>query len=113
MRLLSIFDYFKIASSLILIVLMFYEERVPSVLITVVTITWAVLCITGLIGIILIFIVIGIATGAGGAQADCMSDGFVIFVFIIMPTCLSVFLSFLLRRHLHRKKNETVGDLQS
>jgi hypothetical protein len=51
-------------------------------------IPWAVLCVFGIIATIPALIVIGI--GAGAAQADWMSDAFIIGLVFLMPTILAV-----------------------
>ena len=51
-------------------------------------IPWAVLCSLGLLLTIPIVFVIGI--GAGAAQADWMSDGFIIGLVIVTPTILAM-----------------------
>jgi len=54
-------------------------------------IPWAVVCSMGLLLAVPIVLVIGI--GAGAAQADWMSDGFIICLVIGMPTVLAVIAS--------------------
>jgi hypothetical protein len=59
-------------------------------------IPWAVVCALGLLLIIPIVFVVGI--GAGAAQADWMSDGFIIGLVIMTPTVLAVIASALMSR---------------
>jgi hypothetical protein len=54
----------------------------------VVAIPWAALCIFGIVATIPIVILIGVA--AAGAQADWMSDAFVIGLTIVTPTILAM-----------------------
>jgi uncharacterized membrane protein YcjF (UPF0283 family) len=65
-------------------------------------IPWAILCILGIIATLPIFLLIGI--GAGAAQADWMSDGFIIVVCFVIPT----FLAILIAEFLKSRKNKAV-----
>ena len=77
--------------------------------ILVVGLIWLVLCIAGVL--LMIPVVLCVFSMADGAQADWMSDGFVVVVFFVMPTVLSVAFFELLRWWLVRRekrKMETV-----
>ena len=52
---------------------------------------WAILCALGLLAAIPVVFAIGI--GAGAAQADWMSDGFVIGLVFVLPTILAIGIS--------------------
>ncbi|MCH7229209.1 hypothetical protein, partial [Haloferula sp. A504] len=67
-------------------------------------IPWAVLCAMGLLLTIPIVFVIGI--GAGAAQADWMSDGFIIGLVIVTPTVLAVIVSAIANRRKARRPAE-------
>ena len=67
-------------------------------------IPWAVLCSMGLLLTIPVVLVIGI--GAGAAQADWMSDGFIIGLVIVTPTVLAVVVSAITNRKKARPPSE-------
>lgn len=58
-------------------------------------IPWAILCILGIVGTIPAIFVIGI--GAGAAQADRMSDEFIIGLVFVTPTVLAIAIAEFLR----------------
>lgn len=93
-----VFDCLKAVFCLALILMLCFEERVPESLVIAVAICWAALCIVGIILTLPLFFVIGM--GAGAAQADWMSDGFVIVVIIILPTGLSILWSVFLKKRI-------------
>lgn len=64
-------------------------------------IPWAVVCMFGIIATIPIVALIGF--GAGAAQADWMSDGFIIGLVIVTPTTLSLIASALLNWKMARQ----------
>lgn len=61
---------------------------------------WAVLCIFGIVATIPALIVIGI--GAGAAQADWMSDSFIIGLVFVTPTVLAIAIAELYRWWINR-----------
>lgn len=71
-------------------------------------IPWAAVCIVGIIATIPIVALIGI--GAGAAQADWMSDGFIIGLLIVTPTTLSLMASELMKRKKARQAAPSDGD---
>lgn len=74
--------------------------------ILVVGLIWLVLCMAGVLLMISVLLVIGV--GAGAAQADWMSDGFVVVVFFVMPTVVSVAFFELLRWWFVRRERRKV-----
>lgn len=66
-------------------------------------IPWAMLCIFGILATIPALFVVGI--GAGAAQADWMSDAFVIGLLFVTPTMLAVAISEFFRRRGQRRTN--------
>ena len=65
---------------------------------------WAILNFIGLLLLIPVIVVIGL--GAGAAQADWMSDGFVFVVCIAFPTLAACsFSEFSRRRHIRRSSS--------
>lgn len=96
----SVFDWIKVAFCFALILMLHYEEQIPEGSLIVVAICWSAICISGILLSLPLFLMIGI--GAGAAQADWMSDGFAIIVFIVIPTGLSIFWSVFIRRKILR-----------
>ena len=61
---------------------------------------WVVLCVHGIILTIPVVFLIGM--GAGAAQADWMSDGFIFTLLFVLPTIFSMFVSQILTLVLKR-----------
>ena len=59
----------------------------------VIAIPWMILNILGLGAVVILALVALVASGAGGAQADWMSDTLVTFTFLILPTLASIAIS--------------------
>ena len=53
-----------------------------------VAIPWMILCIFGVLATLPLFVLVGI--NAGGAQADWMSDEFIIGLVFVIPTILAI-----------------------
>lgn len=69
---------------------------------------WVILCLAGIILTIPFFLVIGLAAGA--AQADWMSDSFIIMLAFVTPTGLSIFAHSAYKRFVSRNpKDESSG----
>ena len=71
----------------------------------VAVIPWFCLCIFGFLATLPIFIVIGI--GAGAAQADWMSDEFIIGLVFVTPTILAMVIAEIGRQKSKRVKEAT------
>ncbi|MEP4079042.1 hypothetical protein [Haloferula sp.] len=82
--------------------LLFPESESPLIWIPV--FPWAILCIVGIVCTLpLIVVLFGLA---GGAQADWMSDTMAAFVFIVIPTAISVSASELFHTYRQRKSKQ-------
>ena len=71
----------------------------------VAVIPWLFLCILGIMATIPLFFFIG--AGAGAAQADWMSDEFIIGLVFVLPTFLAVVIAEVSRRRAMRVANAT------
>ena len=62
---------------------------------------WAVLCILGILMTLPLVMLIGI--GAGAAQADWMSDGFIIGLNFVCPTVFALIIAETIKRYWTRR----------
>ena len=94
--------YWFNTARIILLICMIIATYTECSLWWIVAIPWAISCIVGIFITLPFIALIGIMAGA--AQADWMSDEFVIFVFFIIPTALSFVGEKFLGRMFSKKK---------